>query len=234
VVENIQVLVAAHARQAWNAGPDFFGEEHLLCRLAKALEEKGWSKEDAEHLATSLKRANYSLQVIPLSLSRGWALATPAGAGPEGPEGTDIEADDEDEEAGENDAWHALEAAEPEPEMLEVLDAQDEIAKVAEQPEAAPWGYVVSKTRGGRHRKLHHVGSCRLVPGVDYKEYDTYGALMPDASELDSKCSWCFGAGSLLKRAEKEESAEESQDSSSSTSSGKLPEKKRRKKQQHV
>ena len=28
IVENTQVLVAHHARQAWKGGPDYFGEEH--------------------------------------------------------------------------------------------------------------------------------------------------------------------------------------------------------------
>ena len=54
-------------------------------------------------LQRSLKRADYSLPVVPLSLPRGWALVTPAAAGREGPEGTDLEvADDEKEGEGEN------------------------------------------------------------------------------------------------------------------------------------
>ena len=34
---------------------------------------------------------------------------------------------------------------------------------VAEDPvkEVAPWGFVVSIARNGRHRKLHHIGDCR-------------------------------------------------------------------------
>ena len=80
---------------------------------------------DAEALASSFKRANYSLPVIPLDLSRSWALAKPAGAGPEGPEGADLDNDDGDEDKGEDEnLWNFLEAAEPEPELLAVLDEQ--------------------------------------------------------------------------------------------------------------
>ena len=57
-----------------------------------------------------------------------------------------------------------------------------EAAKQAE----VPYGYCVSITRIGRHRKLHHVGSCRRVPGVDYKYFDCYGEILPEASELEN------------------------------------------------
>ena len=50
-------------------------------------------------------------------------------------------------------------------------------------------GYVISVTRGGRHRKVHHVGSCRFIPDVDYKQYGIYGDVMPSKSEVDSRCS---------------------------------------------
>ena len=82
-------------------------------------------------------------------------------------------------------------------------------------------GYVISVTRGGRHRKLHHVGSCRFIPGVDYKEFEIYGALMPPMSQLDSCCMWCFGRGAGVDGMPLEEwSGNESLDSSSSSTAG--------------
>ena len=112
----------------------------------------------------------------------------------------------------------ALEDAQqaPEPALLEAFNAQAAAAPVAD---SEPFGYVVSITRGGRHRKLHHVGSCRLVPGVDYKEFDVYGNVMPPLHLLNSKCHRCFGTTSLQPEVE-EESAAESLDSSSSSRSG--------------
>ena len=104
-----------------------------------------------------------------------------------------------------------------EAEILECLREQDlEAAKQAE----APYGYCVSITRNGRHRKLHHVGSCRRVPGVDYKEFDCYGEVLPEAHELDSRCKDCFGTTSVLDPVVAEESEAESLDSSSSATSG--------------
>ena len=81
-------------------------------------------------------------------------------------------------------------------------------------------GYVVSITWGGRHKKLHHYGACRLIPGIDYKEFRVRGDLMPPRNEVDSRCKRCFGLLASIAPAE-EESAAESVDSSSSSTSGK-------------
>ena len=88
-------------------------------------------------------------------------------------------------------------------------------------------GYVVSVTRGGRHRKLHHVGSCRFVPGVDYKDFEIYGDVMPSKSEVDSRCSWCFGRVLSLEPALEEEGSEAEFLDSSSSSTVELPAPKR-------
>ena len=52
---------------------------------------------------------------------------------------------------------------------MEEAECEAELLKaVAEDPvkEVDPWGFVVSITHNGRHRKLHHVGDCRLVSGI--------------------------------------------------------------------
>ena len=102
----------------------------------------------------------------------------------------------------------------------------------ADRAPAAPvQGYVISVTRGGRHRKLHHVGSCRFVPGVDYRQYEIYGDVMPGMSEMDSRCSWCFGRGPGIEPALDEEgSGAESLDSSSSSTAEKPARKKKARK----
>ena len=136
------------------------------------------------------------------------------GKPPEDDAATDVNLSDDEKDDEEVAA--ALEAAEPEPELKACRAAQ------AVAPEAAPvvpWGYVVSVTRGGRHRKLHHVGSCWRVPGVDYADFDVYGDVMPELHLLDSKCHNCFGS-TALQPAGEEGSDVESLDSSSSSSSG--------------
>ena len=222
-----QVLVATHARDSFRVGPDCFGEEHLMAKFRTFLVARGWAQPDAARLVCSLARANYSLRVPPLALAQGWSLSDRQG--PEGPGGTPL-ADAESSEAEATATAAALEAANPEPELAAVLEAQS--AKLLEPPpqRAAPWGYVVSVTRNGRHKKLHHVGSCRLVPGVDYKEFEPWGAVMPPLEKLDSKCSRCFGTTSLEEAPANEESAAESMDSSSSSSRASEPALKKRKK----
>ena len=54
------------------------------------------------------------------------------------------------------------------------------------------WGFIVSAARHGQHRKLHHIGSCKLKPGVDYKVWEHYGENLPGDAEIDSRCKWCF------------------------------------------
>ena len=88
---------------------------------------------------------------------------------------------------------------------------------------------MVSNTRNGRHRKQHHVGCRRLVPGVDYKDFEPYGAVTPPLSELHSKCKTCFGTTSVIEGPAEEESAVEPMDSSSSSSSAKEPAPKKKK-----
>ena len=110
-----------------------------------------------------------------------------------------------------------------EPELKAAFEEAEKTGQ--EQPEKIH-GYVVSKTRGGRHRKLHHYGSCRLIPGVDYRDYDVWGDIMPPRREIDSKCIRCFGKQANVVSVQVE-SGEESLDSSSSSTDGKTPKRAR-------
>ncbi len=60
-------------------------------------------------------------------------------------------------------------------------------------------GYVVSIVRRGRsdHRKLHYLGLCHLVPGVDYLHFEELGTTMPFADAYDSVCSRCWPEGKV-------------------------------------
>ena len=104
-----------------------------------------------------------------------------------------------------------------EPERLQVAgEAEQGDAK----PAVAPRGFVVSITRGGRHRKPHHVGSRKRLPDIDYKDYEVFGDVMPEFSLLDSLCAQCFGTTALPAEAE---SDVESFDSSGSSEAGAGP-----------
>ena len=206
VVENVQLLAAHHARLAFNGGPDFFGEEHLLKKFSNFLVDRGWECAEAEKVARGMDCADYARPVPPTNFARGWSLAEP------------------DCEKGWPEAPPAPGGDQAlEPDLLQALeDKEQEMAK----PAVEPWGFVVSITRGGRHRKLHHVGSCKQQPGVDYRDFQVYGDVMPPNSELDSLCGRCFGSTALPAE---DLSEAESCDSSSSSRSGKGPAKKKAK-----
>ena len=218
VVENVQLLAASRAQQSHAGGPDFFGEEELLNRMSKFLVARGWSEEAAAAVEKRLKVANYDLspqQQLP-DLPKDWSLADWSAAA----EPTGVTPDPEA-------ALVSSEVPVPEADLVQAFAQaiQDDRA-----PAAPVRGYVISVTRGGRHRKLHHVGSCRFVPGVDYRQYEVYGDVLPDRSEMDSRCSWCFGRGPGSDQVPEEEgSGAESLDSSSSSTEGKPAPKKARK-----
>ncbi len=58
-------------------------------------------------------------------------------------------------------------------------------------------GYVVSivKRGGQERRKLHYLGLCHLVPGVDYLRFEELGKSLPDVGAYDSVCGRCWPAG---------------------------------------
>ena len=55
-------------------------------------------------------------------------------------------------------------------------------------------GYVISLVRKGRrtHKKLHYLGQCHLVPGVDYLRYEWIGPQRPGVEFYDSVCIRCW------------------------------------------
>ena len=66
---------------------------------------------------------------------------------------------------------------------------------MGEAVEPPPFGFVVSITRRGLHRKLHFWGSCYRLPGVHYTDFYVHGELMPSELDVDSRCGTCFSAG---------------------------------------
>ena len=62
------------------------------------------------------------------------------------------------------------------------------------------------------------MGSCRFIPGLDYKNYEVWGEDLPPSSVLNSRCGNCFGSSALVPV--EEDSDKESVTSSSATSGG--------------
>ena len=94
----------------------------------------------------------------------------------------------------------------------EVTDAA--VAVAAAVPEV-PRGFVVSRIKNGRFRRLHCVDVCPLVPGVHYKVFDIWRDVLPGKEEIDAVCTRCLPHGPQAPRPE----ADSSDASSSSSSS---------------
>ena len=43
-------------------------------------------------------------------------------------------------------------------------------------------------------RRLHRLGQCRLVPGIDYLHFEELGTDLPEAGLYDCYCCWCWRA----------------------------------------
>ena len=72
-----------------------------------------------------------------------------------------------------------------------VAEAQD-----GEDGSGAVQGYVVSIVGRRRFRRLHFVGLCGRVPGIDYLDFAEYGDLRPSPEDYDAICRKCWKSDS--------------------------------------
>ena len=56
-------------------------------------------------------------------------------------------------------------------------------------------GYVVSISRRTAFRRLHLLGACRRVPGVDYALYELLGEELPAPEQYHDHCHACWARG---------------------------------------
>ena len=56
-------------------------------------------------------------------------------------------------------------------------------------------GYYISTSGRNSTRVLHRLGSCYMVPGIDYPRYAFSGAQMPKQGDFDSICKLCSRKG---------------------------------------
>ena len=214
VVENLQLLAARHAQASAEGGPDFYGEEHILRDFRRYLREAGEDEARIELIMRVFSLPDFSLRPVPLEDVR--AAVKAAADVPPSPTllaKSDVEADeDEDDDDEENEAEPEMESHE-----LEPAEVKKAAAAVAAAAPPVPRGFVVSRTKNGRFRRLHCVEACRLVPGVHYKVFDVWGDIMPPEDELDAVCTRCLPQGPPAASVPPLE--EDSSDASSSSSS---------------
>ena len=220
ITENSQRVTAVHGRRAYGGGPDFFGEEETLAQLSNFLLAVGVSDEDMEAQLKRLACADISFPPDPLG------SLTAAGVVELQEEATNGEQAVLVEQFPALDDLEDIALAQPlailpeeddsvlaEADILQLLALQDEEARVR------PAGFVVSRTQGGRCRRLHFVGGCFRVPGGHFRHYDDYGQSIPEAHLYNARCKDCHPAGKAAARALEEEVEGSASDGSASSSS---------------
>ena len=114
----------------------------------------------------------------------------------------------------------------PEPvQALEVDETVDEpplseiLAAHAEKDATPPTGFVVSITRGGKGRRLHHTGFCFRVAGEHFRRFEDHGHVEPEAHMYILRRRNCFpAAAAAVVREEAEHEASDGSEASSSVS----------------
>ena len=79
-------------------------------------------------------------------------------------------------------------------------------------------GYVVSISTKKHVRRLHFLGGCHRVPGIDYLDYEQMGEHVPDPDTYDAYCGQCWAGGEGPPRAPGAEEVENGDTSSSEDS----------------
>ncbi len=57
---------------------------------------------------------------------------------------------------------------------------------------AGEQGYCISITKKTHHRRLHYVGRCHRVPGIDYADFEWWGQDLPSSSLYHAVCKQCW------------------------------------------
>ncbi len=94
----------------------------------------------------------------------------------------------------------AAEQRDPPQELELVAESDREYVETVELDEARDGervpkeaeGYCISITSKTRKRRLHYVGKCYKVPGVDYAEYEWWGAELPAEHRYHAICQQCW------------------------------------------
>ena len=61
-------------------------------------------------------------------------------------------------------------------------------------------GYVVSVSGKRKVRRLHYVGRCHRIPGVDFLDYECHYEEQPLDTSYDDYCHQCWRTGPLASR----------------------------------
>ncbi len=130
---------------------------------------------------------------------------------------------------------HAL-TAYPEPPIREFLWSAESASGSADPPVAAPpiadetppidthqdppQGYIISISGKKGVRRLHLMGACHRLPGLDYVDYEVAGDQCPSSDRYDDYCRHCWRGGAQPSaKADEDEGSQESVGTDSESSS---------------
>ena len=222
IVENCQRVAARHAKLEFQHGPDFLGEEETISALDVFLKDQGVDDESIKEQLRRLTCADFALAPDPVACispdGTVSVLAEPSASSAQNPSALpaladlELEAVAAEEEAGADEDL--------EDEFVKATNLKKLIEKAEEVIDEKPMGFVISKTRGGKCRRLHFVGGCFRVPGEHYRSFDSFGQDVPEQHLFDFRCRDCFPADKpSVQQQERQEEVSASDDGSSSSSS---------------
>ena len=164
----MQAAVALEARRGKDVGKTF-DEEEILEALSRHLRGKEVSEDDIDAQLNRL-RLRWS--------SRDGEARSPLS----------VIATSEGSDEGETEARHE--------EEVPVFCAETSRLAAPQLPlENAMGKYVVSIQGKSGFRRLHLVGACFRVPGVDYLRYELLGQDIPATSTYHASCRSCWPGG---------------------------------------
>ncbi len=158
----------ARAVRANLGGIDVLGERALLARLRAHILDQGGDGDRVDALLESLTSFP-----LPADDRRRWQADVDAAADVETQEPTARE-----EEAGLEDPQAAA----------------SRLQKDGRLPSGVS-GFVVSISKKRGYRRLHLIGRCHRVPGIDYTDFEELGAVMPEPTRYDGVCGQCWRVG---------------------------------------
>ncbi len=164
----IQAAVAKAVRGQLG-GIDVIGERELLANLRRQILAKGHGSEVVEGLMQAL-----TTFPKPSDDRKRWSV-----------DGTAIEDHIGAEGTGES---------QPRDDVTESREAASWLTKEGRLP-AGVHGYVVSIGRKSGFRRLHLIGRCHRIPGIDYTLFEELGAQMPPPARYDGVCGQCWRGG---------------------------------------
>ena len=185
-IGQIQSYVGRLGRENWGH-EDVFGESEALYILQKDLMKHDLPKERVEHIIARL-----TIFKKPLRQQLFWSTTIRSEGKASGqaavsiPESSTTEPSPQGlEEVGE--------AATPPPCKRSRTDWYEK----GRVPEEAR-GYVVSISGKRSFRRLHLLGACYRVPGIDYQEYELLGETLPAVTAYDDICGKCWPASTNM------------------------------------